>query len=187
VLPMQAALQDRKKLPLVFTNASEVPANIDVSLLPNLEDVGYRIIKYSPDFTTGAKSYQVPGNYFILFRQADVLLMTAEAMMRQATPNNAGALALVNKLRVARGAAPLTTMTLNDPNSVYTANTLLAERGRELYWEGLRRTDLIRFGMWKTPWRLKPADNGNFYVFPIPAADLAVNPNLIANLQGSNY
>lgn len=181
------ALQDRKKLPLVFTNGSEVPANIDVSLLPNLEDVGYRIIKYSPDFTTGAKSYQVPGNYFILFRQADVLLMTAEAMMRQATPNNAGALALVNKLRVARGAAPLTSMTLNDPNSVYTANTLLAERGRELYWEGLRRTDLIRFGMWKTAWRLKPADNGNFYVFPIPAADLAVNPNLIANLQGSNY
>jgi hypothetical protein len=78
-------------------------------------------------------------------------------------------------------------MTLNSTTSTYAPNTLLAERGRELYWEGVRRTDLIRFGVWNIAWRLKPADNGNYYLFPIPSADLSANPNLIPNLQGSNY
>jgi hypothetical protein len=56
-----------------------------------------------------------------------------------------------------------------------------------MYWEGCRRTDLIRFGVWNIAWRLKAADNGNFYVFPIPLDDLNSNPNLIPNLQGSKY
>lgn len=178
---------DRKGNGLIFTNAEEMPATIDASLLPNLESVGYRIVKYLPDFTNGATSYQVPGNYFILLRQADVLLMVAEAMMRQATPTPGPALTLVNKLRTARGAPSLTTMSLVNTTNTYDPNTLLAERGRELYWEGVRRTDLIRFGVWNIAWRLKPADNGNYYIFPIPQDDLTANPNLIPNLQGSSY
>src|ERR1700735_3433733 len=35
--------------------------------------------------------------------------------------------------------------------------------------------------------RAARADNGNYYIFPIDAADLAANPNLHANLQGSTY
>jgi starch-binding outer membrane protein, SusD/RagB family len=181
------AEQDRKGNPLFFTNASEIPATIDVSFLPNLESAGYRVVKYSPDLATGKISYSVPGNYYIMLRQADVLLMVAEAKMRAGAADDAGALALVNKLRVARNAAPLTTMTLNTPGNVYDANTLLAERGREMYWEGTRRIDLIRFGMFTAPWRLKPADNGNYYLFPVPLDDLNANSNLIVNLQGSNY
>jgi starch-binding outer membrane protein, SusD/RagB family len=175
---------------LFFTNASEVPPTIDVSLLPTIETSGYRIVKYVPDLTNpngAAKSYQVPANYFILLRYADVLLMVAEAKMRAAAPDNGGALTLVNKIRVARNAAPLNTMALVNSGNVYDPNTLLAERGRELYWENIRRTDLIRFGVWKIAWRLKPADAGNFYIFPIPQDDLNSNPNLIPNLQGTNY
>jgi hypothetical protein len=181
------AEKDRKPRPLIFTNASEVPPSIDVSLIPTLETSGFRVIKYLPDYTTQAKSYQVPGNYYILFRYADALLMVAEAKMRAAAPDNAGALTLVNKLRAARQAVPLTSLTLVNTANVYDPNTLLAERGRELYWEGKRRPDLIRFGVWKNAWRLKPADAGAFYIFPLPAADLSKNPNLIANLQGSQY
>jgi starch-binding outer membrane protein, SusD/RagB family len=181
------ALKDRKGLPLYYTNGDEVPASIDASLLPNLESSGYRVLKYTPDFTTGQKSYQVPGNYYVLLRYADVVLMVAEAKMRQASPDNTGALTLVNALRTARKAAPLTTMTLNNPATVYDPNTLLAERGRELYWEGVRRIDLERFGVWNIGWRLKPTDAGNYYLFPIPAAELSNNPNLIPNLQGSAY
>lgn len=179
------ALQDRKSNPLYYTNASEMPANIDASLLPNLESVGYRVAKYLPDMINGKTSYQVPSNYFVLIRYADVLLMVAEAQMR--TGDNSDALTLVNQLRGARKAAPLTSMSLVDPSNVYTPNTLLAERGRELYWEGYRRTDLIRFGVWNIAWRLKPADAGNYYIFPIPQDDLTANPNLLPNLQGSNY
>ena len=172
---------------LSFTNGDEVPATIDVTGLESVETAGYRVIKYAPDYSLGTASYSVPSNYFMVLRYADVLLMTAEAKMRAASPDNAGALALVNQLRTARQAAPLTTMALVNPTNVYDPNTLLAERGRELYWENQRRTDLIRFGVWTIPWRLKPADNGNYYIFPIDAADLAANPNLHANLQGSTY
>ena len=181
------ALQDRKTLPLYYTDGSEMPANIDASLLPNLESVGYRIIKYLPDFATGKTSYAVPGNYFVLLRYADVVLMVAEAKLRAASPDNVGALALVNALRGARRAAPMASITLVDKTNTYDPNTLLAERGRELYWEGVRRTDLIRFGVWNIAWRLKPADNGNYYIFPVPQDDLTANPNLIPNLQGSSY
>lgn len=147
--------QDRHNHNLIFTNASEVPSTIDVSLIPQLETSGYRVAKYIPDYSSGATSYQVPSNYYVLLRYADVILMVAEAKMRAASADNAGALALVNQLRVARSAAPLTTMTLVNPSTVYDPNTLLAERGRELYWEGVRRTDLIRFGVWNIAWRLK--------------------------------
>jgi hypothetical protein len=178
---------DRKGNPLIFTNASEVPASIDASLIPTLETSGYRVIKYSPDYTDTTISYNVPGNYYMLFRYAEVVLMVAEAKMRAAATDNPGALTLVNQLRKARRAPALTSMTLVDPSNVYNPNTLLAERGRELYWEGKRRSDLIRFGVWKNAWRLKPADGGNYYVFPIPSADLSKNPNLLPNLQGSTY
>ena len=181
------AEQDRHNHGLIFTNAEEVPSTIDVSLIPQLETSGYRVIKYIPDYSGGATTYQVPGNYYVLYRYADVVLMVAEAKMRQTAADNAGALALVNTLRTARSAPPLATMAVVNSTNVYDPNTLLAERGRELYWEGQRRTDLIRFGVWNIAWRLKPADNGNFYVFPIPLDDLNSNPNLIPNLQGSNY
>jgi hypothetical protein len=70
--------------------------------------------------------------------------MVAEAKMR--TGDNAGGLALVNELREARGASTLTSLPLGDGADVKDPNTLLAERGRELYSEGWRRMDLIRFG-----------------------------------------
>jgi hypothetical protein len=184
---------DRINHLLIYTNAEEVPASIDVTGLPTLETAGYRVVKYSPDFSNGTVSYQVPSNYLILFRYADVLLMVAEAETRASSASNSAvltgpALALVNQVRAARKAVPLNAnTTLVDPTNVYTTNTLLAERGRELYWENQRRTDLIRFGVWTIAWRLKPADTGNYYLFPIDPQDLAANPNLHANLQGSNY
>ncbi len=60
-------------------------------------------------------------------------------------------------------------------------NCLLAERGRELYWESLRRTDLIRFGVYLTSWQYKTTDDPKYLVFPVPNQALAVNPNLKQN------
>jgi hypothetical protein len=101
--------------------------------------------------------------------------------MRQAAPDAAGALVLVNQLRAARGANPLTgPLTLVNTANVYDPTTLLAERGREMYWEWVRRTDLIRFGVFLQAWDYKPADvDGHTLVFPIPDQALAANPNLI--------
>jgi hypothetical protein len=45
----------------------------------------------------------------------------------------------------------------------------------------MRRTDLIRFGMFMKAWYLKPASDATHLVFPIPATALAANPNLKQN------
>jgi hypothetical protein len=172
-------LKDRKNNPLNYT--PNIAADLKESG-PNLEITGIRGVKYVPDYSNNLINYNnTAGNWLMLFRYPDVVLMVAEAKMRAAAPDNAGALALVNALRVARGAAPLASMTLVNPANVYAPNTLLAERGRELYWEVVRRTDLIRFGVFTKAWAYKAADSDKYLVFPIPTQALAANPNLKQN------
>jgi hypothetical protein len=147
-----------------------------------LEITGIREIKYPPDYTQGVVSYSTAGNWLMLYRYPDVVLMVAEALKRQAAPDDINALKMVNDLRAARGANPLPSMSLVDPTNTYAPLTLLAERGRELYGEFVRRTDLIRFGVFKNAWAYKPADASDTYlVYPIASAALAANPNLIQN------
>ncbi len=174
-------LKDRKGAPLAFDPVIQ-PTMIETG--SNLEVTGIRVAKYVPDFSTtygGANYSSNVGNWLVIMRYPNAVLMLAEAMMRQASPNNAGALALVNTLRTARGAAPLASMTLADPTNVDTYGTLLGERGRELYFESERRTDLIRFGVYLTTWQYKPTDDPKYLVYPIPNQALAVNPNLTQN------
>ena len=174
------ALKDRKGNPLSFTPAI---ASTMIETGTNLEVTGIRVDKYPPDFTnTGGQYYASnPGNWMMIIRYPEVVLMVAEAYMRQATPNPAAALALINALRTARGAATVASMPLVNTANVEDPTTLLAERGRELYWESLRRTDLIRFGMFTQIWQYKPTDDAHYLIFPIPDQALAVDPNLKQN------
>ncbi len=174
------ALLDRKGNPLSFT--PQIADNM-IETGSNLEVTGIRIDKYPPDFSdpTGKYYSNVPGNWEMIFRYPDVILMVAEAKMRQAAPDNAGALALVNELRVARGATALVSMTLVNTSNVDDPGTLLAERGRELWCEKVRRTDLLRFGVFNVIWQYKPTDDPHYDVYPIPNQALAANPNLHQN------
>jgi starch-binding outer membrane protein, SusD/RagB family len=169
-----AAKNDRKGNPLIFT--SQV-SNIEVSV-DSLERAGIRVIKYPPDMTNYNTGHQ--NNQPAFFRYADVILMVAEAQLQNG--QTAQALANVNILHAARGAAPLTTLTLVNTANLYDGTTILAERQKELYWEGWRRQDLIRMGVFTGAWNLKPADGVTTYVlFPIPATQLVANPNLKQN------
>ncbi|MBC9931554.1 RagB/SusD family nutrient uptake outer membrane protein [Chitinophaga qingshengii] len=162
------ALKDRNGNPLIFTPEVQLKETNKATL----EVTGIRVIKYPPDFYTSKKSTEnnEASNDYVFFRYADVLLMKAEALLR--TGDAGSALSLVNGIRTARGATTLGTLDLN---------ALLDERGRELYWEGWRRQDLIRFGKFLQPWQLKPNDNPRNLLFPIPTSDLAVNTNLVQN------
>ena len=174
------AEKDRKNNPLAFL--PNLAPDLNEQDPTTLERTGIRVVKYPPDYTLGTTSYNTAGNWLMLFRYPDVVLMVAEAKMRASAPDNAGALILVNQLRAARGANPLTSMPLVNTSNVYDPTTLLAERGRELYWEWVRRTDLIRFGVYLKAFAYKPADAGTtFLVFPIASPALAANPNLIQN------
>lgn len=170
-------ITDRQGNPLSFTpdvNLVEIDKN-------RLEVAGIRVVKYPPDYNAYDGGNQT--NQLQIFRYADVLLMIAEAKLRQAAPDMAGALLLVNQLRAARNATALATITLVNPANVYDPTTLLAERGREMYWESWRRQDLIRFGVFLKQWDLKSADADpqRNLLFPIAPDELLANPNLKQN------
>ena len=169
------ALEDRQGNPLSFTP--------EVGLIETEQDrievAGIRVIKYPPDYSAYDGGNQK--NQLQIFRYADVILMVAEAYMRMG--DDATALQMVNDLRDVRGAAPLGSMTLVNPDNVNDPNTLLSERGRELYWESWRRQDLIRFGVFLKAWSLKEADatGDRNLLFPIAPDELLANPNLVQN------
>ncbi len=167
---------DRQNNLLKFTPA----VNLIETNAATLEVAGIRIVKYPPDYAAYTGGNQ--RNQLQIFRFADVVLMVAEAYLRLATPNNAAALALINGLRASRNATLwVGTVVLANANNVADPNTLLAERGRELYWESWRRQDLIRFGVFLKPWALKTASNPRNLLFPIPSDQLIANPNLTQN------
>lgn len=72
---------------------------------------------------------------FPLFRLADVYLMLAECELNGAQGCNG--LEMMNRVRQRAGLADIRTL---------TAENILDERMCELYWEGHRRSDLVRFG-----------------------------------------
>jgi hypothetical protein len=155
-------LEDRKGNALSFTREVALRETGN-----NLEVTGIRVNKYPFDY---GSSGDQKNNDWAIFRYADVLLMKAEAEMRSGAGDPK---AIINDIRTKRGATALTAdLTLQD---------ILDERGRELYWEGWRRQDLIRFGKYLEPWQEKESDDPKNLVFPIPSDQLAVNPNLTQN------
>lgn len=90
-------------------------------------------------------------NDYPILRYGEVLLNKAEAVARLGGNdyNNATTLALVNQIRQRAGVADFASMTSGD---------MLAERGRELFMESHRRTDLIRFGVYGNAWWEKEVD-----------------------------
>lgn len=122
---------------------------------------GARVVKF--EIKRGAKDHL--SNDFPIFRYADVLLMKAEALIRQGKNGDE----YVNMIRTRAGLTPWTNVTLQ---------MLLAERGREMFWEAHRRQDLIRFGEFNKPWWEKPASSPDRNTFPIPQWAIDANPNL---------
>ena len=130
-------------------------------------DFGVRINKWN----YGLGATQHLDNNFGLFRFSDVLLMKAEVRLRQ---GDAGAgLNYVNMVRTRAGVAPFGS--LDEEN-------LLAERGRELWAEGWRRQDMIRFGVFTSgTWAFKEPSEDFRNVYPIPATQIQVDQTLTQN------
>ncbi len=147
--------------PLTFT------AEINEIQPRALRQAGARIGKF--EFALGQTENL--DNDFPIFRYADILLIKAEALWRQ-NPGDAEALNLVNQIRERADVDPFTEL---------TADNLLAERGREMFSENKRRTDLIRFGRYNDAWWEKPASEPHVQLFPIPRAQLDANKSLTQN------
>ena len=156
---------DRSGNPLIFT------PNVNLGFAS--ESQGIRVIKYLPQ----PGFVDTPANDYVLLRYSDVLLMKAEAVLRGGTDSNGQtALAIVNSVRVPRGATTLNSIDLPG---------LLAERGRELYWEGWRRSDQIRFGVFTNPVDQRATKSPDTAVlFPFPQQAIDSNPNLAPQNPG---
>ncbi|VXB80172.1 RagB/SusD family nutrient uptake outer membrane protein [Maribacter litoralis] len=135
---------------------------IDFTNEGSLHNTGYRVSKYQFSRTSpngnGNSSVDL-----VLMRLAEVYLMRAEAKLRNG--DTAGALADVNIVRTSRTARPEQTPA---PLSSIDADDLFRERGFELYWEGFRRGDQIRFGKYEDSWTEKTDTDVNHRLFPIP-------------------
>ena len=135
---------------------------------PALLDDGARFAKY--EFESGLSGSM--SNDYVVYRYADILMMKGEALVRLGKADEA--LPFFNTVRERAG--------LSDyKSSDLTLSEILAERGREFAWEGLRRQDLIRFGKWNDAWFEKSADSEHTKLFPIPYWALDTNPNLVQN------
>ena len=135
---------------------------VDFTNEGRLHKNGYRVSKYQFSRTSpNGNNYSSVD--LVLMRLAEIYLMRAEAKLRLG--DNAGALADVNTVRTSRTARPAQT-----PAALPAIDLeiLFRERGFELYWEGFRRGDQIRFGHYEDTWTEKTDDNVFHRLFPIP-------------------
>jgi hypothetical protein len=162
--------RNRPDLPVNFTEM------IDYTTEGSFYSTGYRVLKY--EFGKKSSSGRNLGDADIsLLRLADIYLMRAEARLRGAN-DRAGAIQDVNTVRAAR-----TSRFTAPPLNEIDLDILYRERGFELYWEMLRRTDMVRFGKFEDSWTEKTDNNPQKRIFPIPQTALDGASNIPGYLE----
>lgn len=151
--------------------------DVDFTNDGRLHNKGYRCSKYQFSRTSPN------GNNFssvdlVLMRLAEIYLMRAEAKLRLGDAT--AALADVNAVRTSRTARP-------DQTPVALASIdleiMYRERGFELYWEGFRRSDQIRFSKYEDSWTEKSDADVNKRLFPIPQSAIDGASNIEGFLE----
>lgn len=188
-------VRSTKNLPMLFSDYS---GSTDKRAMfygnkPEMNDPssfaeGLKVTKFRNVTSTGATP--APGGTFVstdfpLIRLAEMYLIYAEAVVRGGNGGDLNtAIGYVNALRTrAYG---------NNSGNIgsLSADFILEERGRELYWEAVRRTDLIRFGKFTSasyvwPWKAGVKNgrgvSADYNLFPIPSTDIISNTNLKQN------
>jgi len=185
--------RSRSTLSGQFTNAADKrrmffgdkATNDDVAVFTD----GLRVTKFKNITQTGATAPSVGGVLcsidFPLFRLPEAYLNYAEAVLRGGAGGSVGqAVTYVNLLRqraYGSTAGNISTLTLDG---------VLSERAKEFYWEGYRRTDLVRFGRFTDGSYVWPFKGGTRAgtgvaatrnIFPLPSADVIANVNLVQN------
>ncbi len=161
--------------------------NLEIENISAFED-GYAVTKFrnvyyvDGDTISGSNETHMDTD-FPMFRLGDVYLMYAEAVKRGGGGNEGQAVEYINDLRQRVGASTITTGDVD-------LDFILDERGRELYWECHRRTDLIRnnkftgnnyIWTWKGNIKDGRSTDPKYNLFPLPAQDVNANPNITQN------
>ena len=161
--------------PVMMDNGEQLeyfPLELKLNLTgsPYVKTAGARMAKYEVDRTSHSDGRQ-PDNDIVLFRYADAMLMKAEAKVRNGEDGSAE----LNEVRSRVGM----------PYREATLENILEERLLELVWEGWRRQDMVRFGVYHKSYdqrtQLPDEENGYTTVFPIPQKSIDLNPKLQQN------
>ena len=176
-----------------YTGTASKPQTLEMTDI-YLSTAGYSSTKYRNYTRTGEPAPHIDAAKdiadidFPLFRLGEIYLTYAEAVLRGGTGgSSATALTYINALRTR---AYDGSTAGNISASALTLDFILDERGRELYYELQRRTDLIRFNKfttgaylwaWKGGVKAGVAVSDKYNLFPLPPTDLAANPNLKQN------
>ena len=163
--------------------------NLEIESIPPFED-GYAVTKWTNIDSNGNQGSDSSGNFvdtdIPLIRLAEIYLNYAEATLRGGGGDVNTAVSLINQIRERGFGGSSGTISSGD----LTLDFILDERSRELYWEGLRRTDLIRYNRFTSSsylWPFKGNEATGVGVdeyrtlFPLPANVVAINSNLTQN------
>lgn len=167
VIPLTTRGQNGS-LPLDFqSDPAGLPADGKIVSDNWLERWGIRPQKYIPDVSNMDK----PENDYVLFRYADALLMKAEAIVRggSSSTTTASIAALLSARQGITSTVDLSTLAGIDH-----------ARATELWEEGWRRNDMIRFGTYTTARATMTNTDAYRVLLPIPTTAL-LNPNITQN------
>lgn len=168
---------------IFFTDGQDLEIN-DITEYDN----GYGVLKYKNLNADGSKGLTGENDAskvsidYPLFRLGDIYLMWTEAKLEKGEKD----VTYVNKLRKRANAKTISDGDIDE-------DFILDERGRELYWEATRRTDLIRFDKftgsdyvwpWKGDTKNGTGTDEKYNLYPIPVSDLNANPDNLEQNPG---
>lgn len=162
---------------------------LEIEEIPSFEN-GYAVTKFKNIDSSGNQGSDAAGDFvdtdIPLIRLAEIYLNYAEATLKGGGGDLGLAATKINELRERAFGNSSGNITSGD----LTLDFVLDERSRELYWEGQRRTDLIRYNYFTSDTYLWPfkgdskdgVGTDSFRnIFPLPNNIITTNPNLIQN------
>ena len=163
--------------------------NLEIETIPPFTD-GYAVTKFKNIDSNGNQGNDSSGTWcdtdIPLIRLAEIYLNYAEAVLRGGGGDLNTAAARINELRERAYGNSSGNITSSDLDLQF----VLDERSKELYWEGQRRTDLVRYNQFTTAsylWPFKGNEQTGVSVdsyrnlFPLPSNVISINPNLSQN------
>ena len=163
--------------------------SLEIENIPPFNN-GYAVTKFKNVDSNGNQGSDSGGDFvdsdLPLIRLAEIYLNYAEALLRGGGGDMNLAVTKINELRTRAYGGTSGNINSGD----LTLDFILDERSRELYWEGQRRTDLIRYNYFTTSdylWPFKANQPGGTSssafrnIFPIPTTSISTNPNLQQN------
>ena len=163
--------------------------NLEIESIPPFSD-GYAVAKFKNVDSNGNQGNDSSGTWcdtdIPLIRLAEIYLNYAEAALRGGGGDLNTAAVKINELRERAYGNTSGNISSSDLDLQF----VLDERSKELYWEGQRRTDLIRYNQFTTAtylWPFKGNEPTGVSVdsyrnlYPLPSNVISVNTNLSQN------